>query len=162
MVKLLLQELILMTTGTKFNFLKGMKGTENGVIFGIMQNGKIIAPRTDINDFIVDPKDSGNREGRLYMLVKGADNKYYPVLVVSRRFNAKEFNVNDAAIRETSRYKNIMRGINQLASAKTQEEVTAARNLIDEELYMGDYSIDYKEGGQLCYRDWEKIGRAHV
>lgn len=141
-----------MTTGTKFNSLKGMKGTENGVIFGIMQNGKIIAPRTDINDFIVDPKDGGNREGRLYMLVKGADNKYYPVLVVSRRFNAKEFNMNDAAIRETSRYKNIMRGINQLASAKTQEEVTAARNLIDEELYMGDYSIDYKEGGQLVIR----------
>jgi len=141
-----------MTTDNKFNFLKGMKGTENGVIFGIMQNGKIIAPRTDINDYIVDPKDSGNREGRLYMLVKGADNKYYPVLVISRQFNAKDFNMNDAAIRETSRYKNIMRGINQLAAAKTQEEVTSARNLIDEELYMGDYSIDYKEGGQLIIR----------
>ena len=142
----------IITTGNSFRTLKQIKGTDKGIILGIMQNGTIVSPKSGIEDLIVNPKDEGNREGRTYLLVKGGDGKYYPVLLAAKRFNSKEFNMNDPVIQNTKRYRNIMRGINRLAESTSVDDVTAARNIIDEELYMGDYSVDYATGGKLIIR----------
>jgi hypothetical protein len=67
------------------------------VVFGVMKGNKIVIPNSNIHEtLIVTPRSKSNKEGRMYLMTKGADGKYYPTLVKVKRFNTKEFDVNQA------------------------------------------------------------------
>ena len=136
-------------------FLGTIPGIKDGdtvskkVIFGIMQKGQLITNKTGVNTADIKGLDirGGNNDGRLYLLVEGADGKYYPTLVKTKRFNSTEFNLNDPTIQNTQRYKSIIKIATDMCSATDPEEFTRHFNTLNNELYLGDFHINYNEDG---------------
>ena len=141
---------------TKNNFtnLKEVRGVDNMSVFGIMQNGKIIVPKGRIDDIlIVNPKAEANREGRMYLLNEGADGRYYPVLVKTKRFNSTDFNLDDNLIKGTKRYERLKSLAIKLASIDSKQDrnainsqIAAIRNIMDNDIYLADFHIDMTNG----------------
>lgn len=135
-------------TSPNIKNLKDVKGISKDTVFGIMQNDKIIIPNSTIPEELIVPiKQEVNREGRLYMLTKGADGKYYPVLIKTKRFNSTDFNLDDNLNKDTSVYKRIKALAIKLAEATSEEQVTAVRNLLDNDIYLADFHIKYTKEG---------------
>jgi hypothetical protein len=110
------------------------------VIFGIMKNG-VIDTNGALENYLISPiKGQSNKEGRLYMFIKGADGRYIPMLVKANRLNATtDFD----SLMSIEFFRNaINNSVKALASARTEGELTAARNLLSNWLYIGNQHID--------------------
>lgn len=121
----------------------------DNVIFGVMQKGQIITNRRGVVSETINglALRGGNNEGRLYLLVKGADNKYYPTLVKTKRFDSVDFNLDSPTVQNTQRYKRIMSITTDMCSATDSEEFTRHFNILNNELYLGNFHINYNEDG---------------
>lgn len=121
----------------------------DNVIFGVMQKGQIITNRRGVVSETINglALRGGNNEGRLYLLVKGADNKYYPTLVKTKRFDSVDFNLDSPTVHNTQRYKRIMSITTDMCSATDSEEFTRHFNILNNELYLGNFHINYNEDG---------------
>lgn len=138
------------------------------VVFGVMKGNKIVIPHSNIHEtLIVTPRSNSNKEGRMYLMTKGADGKYYPTLVKVKKFNTKEFDVNQALNKNTSLYSNIVKVLEKMANINTNDQVsakeiiTSLRNELDNFLYMGNFHLDIV-GDTIQLRKEEKTNSTHT
>ena len=106
------------------------------VLFGIMQNAQIVAP--NVKGSVLQLKDVDKKEGRVYVLIKGADGSHVPAYVKVKHYNRTEFNINDASIRNTKIYENIEAAIELIAKSRSSSELEGAIKLLGNYLYVGD------------------------
>ena len=111
------------------------------VLFGIMQNAQIVAP--NVKGSVLQLKDVDKKEGRVYVLIKGADGSYVPAYVKVKHYNRTEFNINDASIRNTKIYENIEAAIELIAKSRNSSELEGAIKLLGDYLYVGDLNYTY-------------------
>ena len=111
------------------------------VLFGIMQNAQIVAP--NVKGSVLQLKDIDKKEGRVYVLIKGADGSYVPAYVKVKHYNRTEFNINDASIRNTKIYENIEAAIELIAKSRNSSELEGAIKLLGDYLYVGDLNYTY-------------------
>lgn len=131
--------------GSKERSLSEIEGASEG-IFGIMKSGQISVPNYVAD--VIQPKDRNNKEGRLYLMVKAADGKFYPTAVRVKKYNPVDFDISNESVRNTARYKNIQKAIEILASSTNNAEVFEAKQLLENELYLGDnIHLDYFSNG---------------
>lgn len=79
--------------------------------FGYVKQGLYMSPNVEDDNMNVPPIDITDREGSLYLRIKGANGKYYPAAVRVKRFNIREFDINDVNVQGTKKYKNIKSSI---------------------------------------------------
>lgn len=121
--------------------IPGVIGNGVSPMFGIMKNGFIRTNGKLSIDQIMNISDVSDKEGRLYLLIPNAARKYSPVAVRVKHFNESEFNLNDVTVSNTPIGKSIIEAITNLASASSQEEVSAAAQLLERYLYFKDVMI---------------------
>ena len=113
------------------------------VFFGVIKNG-VLNTNGKVDPSAVMPlKDTSNKKGRLYLLVPNGANKYSPVAVRVKHFNAEEFNPADVNLQDNTTMRNIKNAIKALSEVTSKEELDVAVPTLAKVLYKGNLHIDF-------------------
>ncbi len=132
--------------GTQERNLEEIPNVSADSVFGIIKNGALSTNGKVGDNLIIKPMDMSQKEGRMYILIPNAAGKYSPAAVRVKHFNKEEYNPDDITVNSTPLYKNIRKGIDALANAFTEEDVSNAVKDLATSLYIGDIHIDFVQG----------------
>lgn len=82
----------------------------------------------------------------MYLLIPNAAGKYSPAAVRVKHFNSTEFNLDDVTINTTPVFRNIQRGVDNMANSLGEEDLSNAIKELKRSLYLGDVHIDWVSG----------------
>lgn len=123
--------------------IPNVSGEGRAPIFGIIKNGTLSTNGRIDDSLIIKPIDMAQKEGRMYLLIPNAANKYSPAAVRVKHFNKTEFNPEDIEVQGTQVYKNIQESIDALANSLSEEDLNNAVKSLATNLYTGDLHIDW-------------------
>ena len=82
----------------------------------------------------------------MYLLIPNAAGKYSPAAVRVKHFNPTEFNIDDVTINTTPVFRNIQKGVDDIANSIGEEDLSNAVKELKRSLYLGDVHIDWVSG----------------
>lgn len=123
--------------------IPNVSSTDRKPIFGIIKNGVLTTNGKVDDSLIIKPVDMSQKEGRLYLLIPNGAGKYSPAAVRVKHFNNEEFNLNDSNISSTPVGEDIKNAITKLATATSQDDVSAAMQDLAQDLYMQDIMVTW-------------------
>lgn len=126
--------------------LQNVPGVTGNSIFGIVKNGALSTNGRVSDDLVSKPMDMGQKEGRMYLLIPNAAGKYSPAAVRVKHFNPTEFNIDDVTINTTPVFRNIQKGVDDIANSIGEEDLSNAVKELKRSLYLGDVHIDWVSG----------------
>ena len=113
------------------------------VFFGIIKNVVLNTNGKVDPSKIMPLKDTSGKEGRLYLLVPNGANKYSPVAVRVKHFNAEEFNPADVNLQGNPIMNNIQNAIKALSEVTSKQELDNTVLTLAKVLYRGNLHIDF-------------------
>ena len=125
-----------------------LNSLEEGSFLGIMTDVGIEVPGQEV--IAVSPNDISNHKGRVYLVTKGADGKYYPSLVHVKRFN--DFLQNNKLDLTTQLGKNLDEVFSQMAQATEPDNITNLISTLNGLIYLNGVHINLVgiESGRLA------------
>ena len=123
--------------------IPNVSSTGRKPIFGIIKNGVLTTNGKIDDSLIIKPVDMSQKEGRLYLLIPNGAGKYSPAAVRVKHFNNEEFNLNDSSVSSSPVGEDIKNAITKLATATSQDDVSAAMQDLAQDLYMQDIMVTW-------------------
>ena len=109
-------------------------------LLSVINNG--VAQAYNSKEQTTTPLDVIGKDGRVYLQIKTASGKRFPIMV--RVKSLQDVNINSEEFQKTETYKILMDAINQMAESTTAEDVLAAREALSKILYIDNIKTNFR------------------
>ena len=117
---------------------KGKPAVSEDMILGVMGDKGIEVPNKSLDGQIINPVDASNKKGRVYLLTKGADGKWYPSLVKVTPIASLST--------DSKRYQAIQQIVNDIAKVTEKDTLNRLVGLLGKQIFIGNINISLHTG----------------
>lgn len=124
------------------------------LLFGVFRSKRIFAPNVPEGK-IVEPTTEDNKNGRVYLMLKAADGRYYPTPVRRKAFTMEDYS--EETYGNTPVYKAITTALETLADPTSNDDARYfARDMFEKFIYFGNKVKAARIGDSVFRLKWQK------
>ncbi len=133
---------------------KDVINSGKSLLFGVFRGKRIFAPNVPEGK-IVDPTTEDNKNGRVYLMLKAADGRYYPTPVRRKAFTMEDYP--QETYGNTPVYKAITTALETLADPTSNDDARYfARDMFEKFIYFGNKVKAARIGDSVFRLKWQK------